>query len=247
MSRIFKLAVGSCLFAKAAANFVSPGLGKCLDLEAQLKEDGKTRETLEDMMKDERTNVQLYRCHGNHNQHFEIVGGQFRSYSMEDFCLTAEAIEDNANVHLEKCVDGKKQQQWDLTGDGYVKVKDSDKCLDVKAKKKDDDSYEKWDEIKKHKVNNVHLYRCHDPATTTRVNQLWSWVPYQNGKPVTEKTEKLEPEAARLWEISDISLTRSGPVTVSGFAFFAAATMLALGIVVGRRMQRTPQVILGEE
>merc|ERR1712187_789949 len=107
--------------------------------------------------------------------------------------------------------------------------KDSEKCLDVKAKKKDDDSYEKWDEIKKHKVNNFHLYRCHDPATTTRVNQLWSWVPYQNGEPVTEKTEKLEPE--RLWEISDISLTRSGPVTVSGFAFFAAATMLGSNLL----------------
>jgi hypothetical protein len=230
MSRIFKLAVGGCLLAEVAANFVSPGLGKCLDLQAEKKDDG-TRETVEDMMKDEKTNVQLYECHGEHNQHFEIVGGQFRSFSMENFCLTATKIEKNSDVHLETCVDGKKEQQWDLTGDGYVKVKDSEVCLDVQAAKKDDGSYEKWDEIKKHKTVNVQLYDCHDPEKTDRVNQLWSWVPYQNGEAVTEKTQ-------RLWEMNGLGLARSAPVTASGFAFFAAAAMFALGTAVGKRMQR---------
>lgn len=232
MSRILKLVAGGCLLAEVAANFVSPGLGKCLDLQAELKADGKTRETVEDMMKDAKTNVQLYECHGEHNQHFEIVGGQFRSFSMKDFCLTVTEIKANSDVHLEKCNDDKAEQQWDLTGDGYVKVKDSEMCLDVQAAKKDDGSYENWDEIKTHKVVNVHLYDCHDPEKTTRVNQLWSWVPYQNGDPVTEKTTQ------RLWEMNGVGLARSAPVTVSGFAFFAAAAMFALGTAVGKRMQR---------
>jgi len=193
MSRTFKLAVGGCLLAEVTANFVSPGLGKCLDLEKECldgtHDDCKKRETIEEMMEDEKTNVQLYTCHGDDNQHFRIVDGQFQSFAMEGFCLTATAIEDNSDVHLEKCVDGKDEQQWDLTGDGYIKVKDSEKCLDVVAEKKDDGTREVWNEIKEHKTVNVHLYECHD-VSTERVNQLWSWVPYRNGDPVTAKTEK---------------------------------------------------------
>jgi len=240
MSNVFKLAVGGCLLAEVTANFVSPGLGKCLDLEKECvdgtHDDCKKRETIEEMMKDEKTNVQLYTCHGDDNQHYEIVDGQFRSFAMEGFCLTAAAIEDNADVHLEACVDGKEEQQWDLTGDGYVKVKGSDKCLDVVAEEKDDGTREVWHEIKKHKVVNVHLYECHD-VSTERVNQLWSWAPYQNGKPVTEKTE-------RLWEMSGLSLARSTAATASGSVLFVAAAMFAVGTLVGKRMQRSPQPLV---
>jgi len=230
MSFSFKMVLGGCILMEGAANFVSPGLGKCLDLEAEVTEDGD-RETLKEMMKDEKTNVQLYACHGNHNQHFEIMNGQFRSFSMEGFCLTAETIEANANVHLEKCEDGKDTQQWALTGDGYVKVLGSEQCLDVKAEQKKDGSYETWDEIKTHKVNNVHLYKCHDPEKTDRVNQLWSWVPYQNGEPVTEKTVQ------RLWEMIDLRLSGSGPVTATSFASIAAVGLFVLGAAVGKRMR----------
>jgi len=240
MSHIFKLAVGSCLLAEAAANFVSPGLGKCLDLEKECvdgtHDDCKKRETIEEMMEDEKTNVQLYTCHGDDNQHYRIVDGQFQSYAMKGFCLTASEIEDNADVHLEKCVDGKEEQQWDLTGDGYIKVKGSEKCLDVVAEKKDDGTRENWSEIKEHKVVNVHLYKCHD-VSTERVNQLWSWVPYKGGEPVTEKTE-------RLWEMSGLNLPSSIPATASGFAFFVAAAMFAVGTLVGKRMQRAPQPLV---
>jgi len=240
MSHIFKLAVGSCLLAEATANFVSPGLGKCLDLERECvdgtHDDCKKRETIEEMMEDEKTNVQLYTCHGDDNQHYEIVDGQFRSYAMKDFCLTATAIEDNSDVHLEKCVDGKAEQQWDLTGDGYIKVKGSEKCIDVMAEKKDDGTRENWAEIKEHKVVNVHLYKCHD-VSTERVNQLWSWVPYKGGKPVTEKTEQL-------WEMHGAGVARSTAATASGFAFFVAAAMFAAGTLVGKRMQRAPQPLV---
>jgi hypothetical protein len=241
MSRIFKLVVGGCLLAEVTANFVSPGLGKCLDLEKPCKDgthdDCKERETIEDMMKHEKTNVQLYECHGEDNQHFRIVNGQFQSFAMENFCFTADKIEDNANVHLEKCEDGNEKQQWDFTGDGYVKAKGSEKCLDVVAAKKDDGTREKFSEIKKHKVVNVHLYKCHDPKTTERVNQLWSWVPFKGDQPVTEKTE-------RLWEMSSLGLARSAPATASGFAFFVAAAMFAVGTLVGKRMQRAPQPLV---
>jgi len=226
--------------AEVTANFVSPGLGKCLDLEKECldgtHDNCTTRETIEDMMKDEKTNVQLYTCHGDDNQHFRIVDGQFQSFAMEGFCLTATEIEDNADVHLEKCVDGKEEQQWDLTGDGYIKVKDSEKCLDVVAEKKDDGTREVWHEIKKHKAVNVHLYKCHD-VSTERVNQLWSWVPYKGGEPVTEKTE-------RLWEMSGLAVVRSTAATASGFAFFVAAAMFAAGTLVGKRMQRAPQPLV---
>ena len=141
-----------CLLALvglAASNFVSPGLGKCLDIKAELKEDG-TRETLEDMPKNDEINVQLYDCHGAHNQHFFITGGQFKSNSLTTRCLTAEKAEDNTDVHLDECEDGNALQQWELTGDGYVRMAGSEECLDVEALKKDDGSRETWDEIKEH-------------------------------------------------------------------------------------------------
>jgi len=181
-----KIALGACLLAEASANFVSPGLGKCLDLQAELTEDGD-RETLAEMEQDPKTNVQLYKCHGDHNQRYEFIYGQFRSWSMKQvltgrrFCLTAAAIEDNADVHLELCEEGNARQQWDLTGEGMVKVAGSNKCLDVMAALKEDGTREKWDEIKEHKVVNVHLYKCHNPETTDRVNQYWGWAPWKHG------------------------------------------------------------------
>jgi len=183
-----KILLGACLLVEASANFVSPGLGKCLDLQAELKVDG-TRESLDEMEHDAKTNVQLYECHGDHNQRYEFIYGQFRSWSMKagddrdkSFCLTAAAIEDNADVHLELCEEGNEKQQWDLTGEGNVKVAGSNKCLDVQAALKEDGTREKWHEIKEHKTVNVHLYKCHDPETTERVNQLWGWTPWKQGK-----------------------------------------------------------------
>merc|ERR1719150_2462784 len=149
------------------------------------------------MMKHDTTPVQLYTCHGEDNQHFEIIKGQFRSFRMEGFCITAEKKEKNAEVHLEKCVDDKEEQQWDFTGNGYVKLTGHDDlCLDVEAGLKEDGTRQNWTEIKKEKAVNVHLYTCHDPKTTKRVNQLWSWRPYHNGKPVNEMTEEIKKEKA---------------------------------------------------
>lgn len=232
-----KIALGACLLAEASANFVSPGLGKCLDLQAELKADGKTRETLADMEKDDTTNVQLYECHGDHNQRFEIIQGQFRSFYMkggkdrtESFCLTASAIEDNANVHLEKCVEGNDKQQWDLTGDGNVRVLNSEKCLDVKAAQKEDGTRESWNEIKEHKVVNIHLYKCHDPEKTERVNQLWGWTPYKDGKPVTSGI-------VQDWAVEGLKLSGKSSVTMLSLTGFAAAGLFALGALAGKRMR----------
>jgi len=221
-----KIVLGSCLLVEASANFVSPGLGKCLDLEAELKGDGN-RETLAEMEQDPQTSVQLYTCHGDHNQRYEFVGGQFRSWNMKagedrqnSFCLTASKIEDNADVHLELCQDSnERRQQWDLTGDGNVKVTGSDKCLDVKAALKEDGTREAWHEIKEHRVVNVHLYKCHDPETTERVNQLWGWAPWKNGKLLN--AEIVQPATASAYAIgSDAEIVQ--PATASAYAIGSA-------------------------
>jgi len=229
-----KIALGACLLAEATANFVSPGLDKCLDLQAELKDDGK-RETLKEMLQDTKTNVQLYECHGKHNQHFEIVNGTFRSFSLKGFCLTASAIEDNADVHLEKCQDGDERQQWDLTGDGNVKVTGSEECLDVKAELKEDGTREKFDEIKEHKVVNVHLYKCHDPETTKRVNQLWAWMPYKNGQLLLPAVE--EPQTEQKWAVAGLKLPGGTSATMVPLTGLVAAGLFALGILAGKRMR----------
>jgi len=224
-----KIVLGSCLFAEATANFVSPGLNKCLDLQAELNDDGE-RETLKEMMEDEKTNVQLYECHSDHNQRFLITNGQFRSFSMEGFCLTAAEIEDNADVHLEKCAEGNDKQLWDLTGDGNVKVTGSEKCLDVKAAVKDDGTRENWEEIQKHKTVNVHLYKCHDPEKTERVNQLWAWTAFKHGKPVTAKI-------VEEWAVEGIKLSGSTSMTMVPLTGFVAVGLFALGALAGKRMR----------
>jgi len=251
-----KIALGACLLAEATANFVSPGLDKCLDLQAELKDDGK-RETLKEMLQDTKTNVQLYECHGKHNQHFEIVNGTFRSFSLKGFCLTASAIEDNADVHLEKCQDGDERQQWDLTGDGNVKVTGSEECLDVKAELKEDGTREKFDEIKEHKVVNVHLYKCHDPEKTERVNQLWAWMPYKNGQLLLPKIPQRKPEeeepqtdpdeeaqsaaeelqTERKWAVAGLKLPGGTSATMVPLTGLVAAGLFALGILAGKRMR----------
>merc|ERR1739842_143154 len=93
-----------------------------------------------------------------------------------------------------------------------------------------DSSRESWDEIKRHTAVNVQLYKCHNPDTTKRVNQIWGWVTYKNGKAVTEKTQQF-------WELSGLGLSGHAPVSYSGFASIvaAAAGVLALSIAVRKR------------
>ena len=178
-----------CLLGSATGNIVSPGLGKCLDIHADLKEDGKTRETKEDMLaKTDPINVQLYTCHEQHNQNWIVADGQIKSESLDRGLTIDGEAKKNANVALVKCSDDKATlQKWVLTAYGYVQsAADTTPklCLDVQAKKKADGTYEKFNEIKKHKAVNVQLYECHEP-TTERVNQLWEWAPYSGDKVVT--------------------------------------------------------------
>ena len=178
-----------CLLGSATGNIVSPGLGKCLDIQADLKEDGETRETKEDMLaKTDPINVQLYKCHEQHNQNWIVADGTIKSESL-DRCLTIDGeAKKGTNVALVECSDDKATlQQWVLTAYGYVQsAADTEPklCLDVKAEKKSDGTYEKFDEIKKHTTVNVQLYECHEP-TTKRVNQLWEWAPYSGDNVVT--------------------------------------------------------------
>jgi hypothetical protein len=223
-----------CLLGSATGNFVSPGLGKCLDIEAKLKEDGKTRQTEEDMKATtDPINVQLYACHEQHNQNWIIVDGQIKSESL-DRCLTVNGTAAaNSNVVLLECSDDQAAlQKWELTAYGYVQSAGTKVCLDVKAEAKDDGSFEKFDEIKTHKVVNVQLYDCHEPDTD-RVNQLWEWAPY-SGDAVVSAFELRGSSVLRSASTGNLSLALAATGMVGLFA---------AGIFVGLRARRAAALV----
>lgn len=228
------------LLGLGAGNLVSPGLGKCLDVKAELKAD-KTRESLDDM-KEHSTgiNVQLYKCTGKHNQKFEVINGSIKSLSL-GWCLDVYAhvkddgsrakaanLGNEANVKLYKCHGG-GNQNWDLTAFGYVKNAATGKCLDVVAAKKADGSREKFDEIKTHITVNAQLFDCHDPEKTKRVNQLFEWAPVTgNGKMISA------------FEVRHLGFLKSPNLGHGGVALASAgmAVLAAAGMFVGLRMRR---------
>lgn len=235
-----KVVALTSLFGLAAGNFVSPGLEKCLDIERTLQKDGKTRNTIEEMQellkKDEKAivNVQLYDCHSMRNQNFEITGGTIVSQAV-GWCLeSGRQIEQALNVRLGKCT-GAENQQWDFTGFGYIKNKESGKCLDIRAEKKEDGTREMWDEIKERKTVNVQLYDCHDPEKTKRLNQLWEWAPVTGDK----------VGVGGKFELSGLSGASNnfgaGALTLA--AVLGSVIMMA-GMVVGMRMRVKPTSLL---
>lgn len=221
-----------------AGNIVSPGLEKCLDIKAELKDDG-TRETLEDMKTHDIINVQLYTCHNKHNQAFEIVDGGIKSLPL-GMCLEVDGDENEANIQLAECT-GKDNQKWDLLAENYAKNPASKKCMDVAAALKKDGTREVWDEIKAHKTVNVQLYECHDPEKTKRVNQLWEWAVVRDGN-------------IGLWQVRDLGFLKSATPAhggMIGFGIVGMASLFVAGIVTGRRIRAShPQdaelAILGE-
>lgn len=219
--------IAAGLFGSVVGNFLSPGLSKCMDIKAELKDDG-TRETLDDMNENsDPINVQLYTCHDQHNQQFEIIGGTIKSASLGR-CVTATGATANSNVQLVNCEDGNELQQWDLTAYNYAKLKGTDQCIDVMAAQKDDGTRENWTEIKNHTTVNVHLYNCHDPTTTERVNQLWSWA-------------SVSHDLDQKWAVGDKVLPAASRGTGSGVLAASAAAVMGFvlgGLVVGRVAQR---------
>lgn len=226
----------ACFLGSAAGHIVSPVLGKCLDIEAKLKPNGE-RETLEEMKaKEEPINVQLYKCHAKHNQQWDIVDGTLKSSSL-GFCLEAEHVEDNKNIQVAECEKTNRKQKWrsnnkqkwELTSYNYVKSLGSEKCMDVEAALKDDGTREKFDEIKQHKVVNVHLYQCHDQKTTKRVNQLWSWEPVKGDEIVSDKFE----------DIGRIKTSASSYGTIA-LAAVGAVCLFVVSVFVALRVHRSP-------
>lgn len=235
--------VALSLLAVASGNFVSPGLKKCMDIQRTLQKDNKTRNTIEEMQEQMKTddkaiiNVQLYDCHEGRNQNFEIIGGQIKSQAV-GWCLeSGRKIESALNLRLGKCTDA-KNQQWDFTGYGYVKNVETGTCLDVQAEKKDDGKRETWDEIKEHKTVNMQLYDCHDPTKTERVNQLWEWAPVKGD--TVGVVEKFELAGVKIGAPNGFG---AGALAVS--AVVGSFIMFA-GVVVGMRV-RTVQVPLVSE
>jgi len=169
------LKIGSAFLflASSNANLLSPGLDKCLEL----------------VQGNPGINVVVTTCTDEKKQHFQIAKGSIESQLMQGMCLTADEQEANANVHLAACSpELAAKQKWVLTHYGNIKLGTSNLCLDIKAGLKADNTRENWNEIKQHEVNNVHLYTCHNPETTDRVNQLWTLAPFKNGLQVTART-----------------------------------------------------------
>jgi len=117
-----------------------------------------------------------------------MTKGTIRNEVLDDQCLTADNAVANSDVHLVACDPALAgTQKWTLTHYGQVMLGDSNLCLDIKAGLKADGTREKWHEISQHNVVNVHLYTCHNPETTDRVNQLWTFAPFKNGQQVTAR------------------------------------------------------------
>jgi len=187
------------LVGLAAGNFVSPGLGKCLDMERKKVKDASVSRyqgVVELSQPNEAVQAILYECHDDFNQQFVLTeNNRIQPRDMPKKCLAASeepaGLTDGANVRFIDCVavgDAKEYlQKWIWTGYGQVKLEKvgggnpkQSKCLDVKAQKVGDD-YETWEEIKKHESVPVQLFACHDPEKTERVNQLWAWQAWRDG------------------------------------------------------------------
>lgn len=211
--------------ALTSGNIVSPGLLKCLDLQA-LKKADETYETMSDMEKHATINVQMYKCHGKPNQEFEISKGQIRSTPLNR-CLTATAKDPNSNVELVECDDTAPLQQWVYTGFSYFQLADTNQCLDVKAAKKPDGTYENFKEIAAHNTVNVHIYNCHDPETTKRVNQLFMMMP--------KGFEAPGAVAQRLFTMFDAAVSGGNGAIVISMSAAGAMTLFIAGVMLGRR------------
>jgi len=75
---------------------------------------------------------------------------------------------------------------------------------------------------------NVHLYNCHDPEKTKRVNQLWEWAPFSGDKVVSK------------WQFLGATIptpTTAGSAPMALAAVGMAALFVA-GIFVGLRVRQ---------
>jgi len=233
----------ACLLGLTFGNFVSPGIGKCLDIYAALKPDG-TRETFEDMQKkNEAINVQLYKCHAKHNQDWEVIDGTIKSASL-GWCLQATNISSGANVELDKC-NGGDNQKWDLTSKGYVKIGGGrGVCLDIFADviNGTNGTRENWTQIKSRKTVNVQIYKCPAPnRTTPKVNQLWEWAPVSG--------DYIVNSSIQMWEFRDIGFLHSSNPGHGSLAFAVAgvASLVAAGFFMGFRTRRSSSPVYSDQ
>jgi len=158
-------------------------LDKCMQVH---QDPGQTAATLQTSTTP--INVEVTKCADGNNQHYLIENGMIKTQLLTNKCLTADSAAAKANVHLATCVPNSPTQIWKMTHYGNIMLGDTNLCLDVMAALKADGTREKWNEIKQRDVVNVQLYTCHNPTTTDRVNQLWSWAPIVNGQQVTAMT-----------------------------------------------------------
>jgi hypothetical protein len=134
------LAFASGVMIKSAAN-----AEKCLD--ADTRDGGGNK-----------TNVQLWECHGEENQQWIIDDRLIKSVAYPGKCLDADTTWGGivkTNVQLYEC-HGEENQQWIIDGQLIKSVAYDGKCLDA------DDSIDVANET------NVQLWECHGET-----NQQW--------------------------------------------------------------------------
>jgi hypothetical protein len=108
-----------------------------------------------------KTNIQIYRCHGGHNQQFSVTwSGEIQTHLGPNLCLDVEGgnAYNGANVQLFPCHGG-PNQRWTQTHAGELQSAMSHNyCLDVQGGQAFDGA-------------NVILYTCHGGW-----NQRWHLV-----------------------------------------------------------------------
>merc|ERR1712241_1085484 len=91
--------------------------------------------------------VDMVECEVAHAQRIVFRAGMIVH---DDLCLSAEASAANANVLFKRCecsgvgICGGPLQKWMLLEHGAIQLEGTDMCLDVKAERKADGSYESW-------------------------------------------------------------------------------------------------------
>jgi len=202
------LSCAAALLISVDAVLMSPGLRKC----TQVGDDNS---------------VVLTACSPEKSEKWSLSNGLMKSLS-SGTCLEASAPVPNGKVYVAECDAEKETQQWEYTAYGYIQLQDSKQCLDVKALKING-KYESWDQIKAHETNTVHIYKCHDPETTKRVNQLWVMSPSMT-----------QLAATRKWSLGHDIFEGTSNFAMMAMAAVGACGFLAAGVFAGRRLRSVP-------
>jgi len=184
-----KFMIAAAVFGLGAANIASPKHKTCLDIKAPCKDGsdkaGCKRKEAKDIKKG--ANLQMWKCHGEDNQLFELINGRWHN-TLTSLCIDIKAdcvggeekpgckrqklkdIKEKANVQLWTCrkddEEGFKSnsygnQKFDLMNDGTIRNEATNFCLTVDAEKKDEANGEnvRVEKCKENDANQIFVFR----------------------------------------------------------------------------------------